>query len=82
VLANLTVPPFSPKQGVKIQVQENENMQQNSDTAELDAIVKTLPAPSTLAGYRLNPSEFEKVFPLAEWHALIITQGRRYKLSH
>ncbi len=61
VLSNVMVPEFAPKQGVKIQVQENENVQNNSDQTELDSVVKQLPSPSTLAGYRLTSSEFEKV---------------------
>ena len=61
VLADVIVPEFAPKQGVKIQVQENENLQnQDSDADELEKLVKSLPSPSSLAGYRLNPVDFEK----------------------
>lgn len=56
-------PEFTPKKGVKIATQENEQpQQQNSllNNDELDEIISALPAPATLAGYRLNPVEFEK----------------------
>jgi ubiquitin-activating enzyme E1 len=62
VLKNVNVPPFEPKQGVKIQVNENENVQQAGppDEDEIQTLINALPAPSSLAGYRLNPVEFEK----------------------
>ncbi|KAI8607937.1 hypothetical protein BC830DRAFT_1072563, partial [Chytriomyces sp. MP71] len=61
VLAGITVPPFAPKNGVKIQVQENEQVQSaTTDASELDEIVKALPSPSSLAGFKLNPADFEK----------------------
>ncbi|KAJ3412956.1 hypothetical protein HDV05_008671 [Chytridiales sp. JEL 0842] len=60
-LANVTVPEFQPKAGVKIQVQENEAVTaQQTDATELDNLIKALPSPSTLAGYRLTPCDFEK----------------------
>ena len=74
VLAGVMVPEFVPKKGVKIQVQENENIAQNTgtycssarfphdlDASELDTIIKSIPAPSSMPGYRLNPTDFEKV---------------------
>ncbi|RIB03948.1 hypothetical protein C2G38_2223667 [Gigaspora rosea] len=55
VLSNVIVPEFTPKSGVKIQVQENETVPQAStDENELQEIVSSLPSPSSLAGYRLN----------------------------
>ncbi|KAF0354769.1 ubiquitin-activating emzyme E1 [Gigaspora margarita] len=61
VLSNVIVPEFTPKSGVKIQVQENETVPQAStDENELQEIISSLPSPSSLAGYRLNPVEFEK----------------------
>ncbi|KAI8149195.1 ubiquitin-activating emzyme E1 [Fennellomyces sp. T-0311] len=59
-LENVIVPEFKPKEGVKIQVQENENMEQDSNADSLDETVSRLPDPSTLAGFRLTPAEFEK----------------------
>ncbi|CAJ0755253.1 721_t:CDS:10 [Entrophospora sp. SA101] len=61
VLNNVIVPEFTPRAGVKIQVQENETIQQASiDEQELEELISSLPQPSSLAGYRLNPVEFEK----------------------
>ncbi|KAJ3328789.1 hypothetical protein HDU76_009286 [Blyttiomyces sp. JEL0837] len=62
ILANITVPPFQPKAGVKIQVNENETQQSQaqSDYAELESVIKALPTPSSLAGFRLQPADFEK----------------------
>lgn len=61
VLQNVNVPPFEPKQGVKIQVNENENVQSAApDEDEMKTLITALPAPSSLVGYRLNPVEFEK----------------------
>ncbi|OAQ28961.1 ubiquitin-activating emzyme E1 [Linnemannia elongata AG-77] len=60
-LAHTIVPEFKPKSGVKIQVTESETMPtEESDQADLQKLIDTLPAPSTLAGYRLHPVEFEK----------------------
>ena len=61
VLQNVNVPPFEPRQGVKIQVNENENVNQGApDEDEIQTMISALPAPSSLAGYRLSPVEFEK----------------------
>ncbi|ORY90353.1 ubiquitin-activating emzyme E1 [Syncephalastrum racemosum] len=59
-LENVIVPEFRPKEGVKIQVQENETVDDNGGEDSLDDVIKNLPDPSTLAGYRLNPCDFEK----------------------
>jgi len=60
-LQTIKVPEFKPRQGVKIQVQENEAQQaQATDADELDEIISSLPASKDFAGFRLNPSEFEK----------------------
>ncbi|RGB35422.1 ubiquitin-activating emzyme E1 [Rhizophagus diaphanus] len=60
VLSNVMVPEFQPKSGVKIQVQENENIQQTTDENELQEIISSLPDPASIPGFRLNPVEFEK----------------------
>ncbi|KAJ3165635.1 hypothetical protein HK101_000191 [Irineochytrium annulatum] len=61
ILRSITVPEFSPKSGVKIQVQENEQpAPQQNDAGEIEDMVKSLPNPSTFAGFRLNPVDFEK----------------------
>uniref|UniRef100_A0A060TC90 Ubiquitin-activating enzyme E1 1 n=1 Tax=Blastobotrys adeninivorans TaxID=409370 RepID=A0A060TC90_BLAAD len=64
VLKEMKVPEFSPQSGVKIQVNDNDP-DPNADAAaadqeELMKIAQTLPQPSTLAGFRLAPVEFEK----------------------
>ncbi|CAI2176207.1 9623_t:CDS:10 [Funneliformis geosporum] len=60
VLNTVIVPEFHPKSGVKIQVQENETIQQTTDESELQEIVMSLPDPASIPGFRLNPVEFEK----------------------
>ncbi|KAI8840064.1 hypothetical protein BJ741DRAFT_597827 [Chytriomyces cf. hyalinus JEL632] len=61
VLAGISVPEFTPKTGVKIQVQENEQVQnQSTDASELEDLIKALPSPSTLPGFKLSPCDFEK----------------------
>jgi len=60
-LQNVMVPEFSPKQGVKIQVTENENVGgESADETEMRTLIESLPAPSSLAGYRMNTIDFEK----------------------
>lgn len=55
------VPQFTPRSGVRIQVNENEeDPEAAAGDGDASSIVKKLPTPSSLAGYRLNPVEFEK----------------------
>lgn len=57
------VPEFNPKSGVKIQINDNDPVPQagqTSDDDDIQGLVTQLPAPSSLAGYRLTPVEFEK----------------------
>jgi len=61
MLDQVKVPEFEPKQGVKIQVTENEQVQAaGPDSDEVDRLIASLPAPNSLVGYRLTPVEFEK----------------------
>lgn len=65
VLDSIMVPEFTPSSGVKIQASDNEpdpnaNTSTFADDDELSKITGGLPAPATLAGYRLIPVEFEK----------------------
>lgn len=66
VLDSIKVEPFVPKSGVKIAATENEaeeqarNLSGALDENEVQKIAATLPEPSSLAGYRLVPVEFEK----------------------
>ncbi|KAK6465800.1 hypothetical protein DFJ63DRAFT_33136 [Scheffersomyces coipomensis] len=60
------IAPFTPKSGVTIAATDAEaeeqanNLSGSGDTEEVNKIAATLPEPSTLAGYRLIPVEFEK----------------------
>ncbi|KAJ3572643.1 hypothetical protein NP233_g2953 [Leucocoprinus birnbaumii] len=57
------VPEFTPKSGVKIQINDNDPAPQAGQAAgddEIQGLVTQLPAPNSLAGYRLTPVEFEK----------------------
>lgn len=66
VLDEIKIEPFVPKSGVSIAANDNEaeeeakNLSGSLDEDELKKIAATLPEPSTLAGYRLTPIEFEK----------------------
>ncbi|KAG1755957.1 hypothetical protein EDB19DRAFT_1663894 [Suillus lakei] len=61
VADSVIIPEFSPKSGVKIQITESDPVNQSSsDPDNVSDLVKKLPAPSSLAGYRLTPVEFEK----------------------
>ncbi|KAJ3990279.1 ubiquitin activating enzyme [Lentinula detonsa] len=59
---SVIVPEYVPKSGVKVQINDNDPVAQNEATAsdDLAELTSKLPAPSSLAGYRLNPVEFEK----------------------
>ena len=57
----VAVPKFTPKSGVRIQVNENEaDPEAAAGDEDASTVIDNLPAPSSLAGYRLNPVEFEK----------------------
>lgn len=66
VLDNVEIEPFVPKSGVNIAANDNEaeeeakNLSGGYDESDIKKIAGSLPEPSTLAGYRLNPIEFEK----------------------
>ncbi|CDK26509.1 unnamed protein product [Kuraishia capsulata CBS 1993] len=64
VLDTIEVPPFVPKSNLKIQVNDSDP-DPNADAGQLDNdiienLASSLPPPASLAGYRLNPAEFEK----------------------
>lgn len=63
VLDDMIIPDFKPDPGVRIQASDNDpdpNAQQNSDDRELSNIASKLPPPKSIAGYKLEPVEFEK----------------------
>jgi ubiquitin-activating enzyme E1 len=65
-LKSVVVPPFAAKTGMKIAANEKEAEEMKKAAAEADAaadpteILKKLPSPATLAGFRVTPLEFEK----------------------
>ncbi|KZT19301.1 ubiquitin activating enzyme [Neolentinus lepideus HHB14362 ss-1] len=62
VADSVVVPEFTPKSGVKVQVNDNDPAPEagGGDSGDVSDLAKKLPTPSSLAGYRLNPVEFEK----------------------
>lgn len=62
VLEATQVPEFSPASNVKIQVEENETVDasRGDDSDVIQQLKESLPQPSSLAGFRLVPVEFEK----------------------
>ena len=74
-LNNIIVPDFSPQEGVKIaanDAEEEKNNGNDMDTADTEAeeIWNALPKPSSLAGYKLTPVQFDKDI---DDHMLFIT---------
>ncbi|KAI9893132.1 MAG: E1 ubiquitin-activating protein [Vezdaea aestivalis] len=66
-LENMVVPDFKPDASVKIQANDSDpdpNADSNgsgfADGKELERLEASLPAPSTLGGFRLTPVDFEK----------------------
>jgi ubiquitin-activating enzyme E1 len=67
IIDNMIIPEFTPKSGIKIQADENDpdpNAQASGssfdDTDDVQRLVDVLPSPKSLAGFRLEPVEFEK----------------------
>lgn len=66
VLDDMIIPDFKPDPGVKIQASDAEpdpNAQPSAsfdDNAELQKLAESLPPPKSLAGFKLEPVEFEK----------------------
>ena len=63
-LSNVIVPDFTPKDGIKIAANEAEAKEEGktADSGDIDAnqILRDLPEPTKLAGFRLKPVEFDK----------------------
>jgi len=76
ILQDVIVPDFNPSEGVKIAANEEEAKQENNSNGarnvddECDEILNSLPKPSELAGFRLNPIEFDKD---VDEHMLFVT---------
>jgi len=63
ILDAVVLPEFTPKAGVQVQIKDDEPLDSKNGSSEEDdlaTIVDSLPAPSSLAGYRMVPVEFEK----------------------
>ncbi|KAF8974646.1 ubiquitin activating enzyme [Flammula alnicola] len=63
VVDSVIVPEFTPKSGVKVQISDSDPVPQSTGGGadeDADDLTAKLPSPSSLAGYRLNPCEFEK----------------------
>jgi ubiquitin-activating enzyme E1 len=66
VLKNIIVPDFAPEEGVKIAENDAEEEKNNNDDpmdgagTEAEEIWNSLPKPSALAGFKLNPIDFDK----------------------
>lgn len=66
VVDNMIIPEFTPSSNVKIQADDNEpdpNAQPSgasNDNEDIQKLVALLPSPKSLAGFRLQPVEFEK----------------------
>ncbi|KAK4706052.1 ubiquitin-activating enzyme E1, partial [Phenoliferia sp. Uapishka_3] len=64
-LDTVSLPDFVPKAGVQVQIKDDEPVAKSdapasSDDDDLATIAAQLPAPSSLAGYRMVPCDFEK----------------------
>jgi len=93
VADSVMVPEFVPKQGVTIQSDPKEAEKEaaappppaQDDDEICDEIAKVLPAPSSLAGYRMSAAEFEKDDD-SNFHVDFITaasnlRARNYKIT-
>lgn len=65
VVDDMIIPEFSPSSSVKIQANDSDpdpNAQQSgpSNDEEIQQLISSLPSPKSLAGFRLQPVEFEK----------------------
>ncbi|KAJ5327224.1 uncharacterized protein N7506_010326 [Penicillium brevicompactum] len=66
VVDDMIIPEFTPSSNVKIQANDNDpdpNAQPSggaSDEDDMEQLISSLPSPKSLAGFRLQPVEFEK----------------------
>ncbi|KAF9055006.1 ubiquitin activating enzyme [Hymenopellis radicata] len=62
VADSVIVPEFTPKSGIQVQINDNDPVPQGgaAPVDDLDVLIAKLPSPASMAGYRLNPVEFEK----------------------
>lgn len=61
VVSTVIIPDFKPRSGVAVQVKDDEPVDtKDNEEQTVGEAVSSLPAASTLAGYRMVPAEFEK----------------------
>ncbi|KAK5640453.1 hypothetical protein RI129_011264 [Pyrocoelia pectoralis] len=63
LIANVVVPPFVPKSGVKIAINDSQMAVSNGTNVDMDRVTQLqeeLPSPAELNNLRLEPIEFEK----------------------
>lgn len=66
VLDQVHLPEFVPRSGVQVQIKDDEPVNNDKDAPpstdadDLTSLAAALPPPSTLAGYRMVPAQFEK----------------------
>ncbi|RKP19781.1 ubiquitin-activating enzyme E1 [Rozella allomycis CSF55] len=61
IVNKIKVEEFIPKSGVKIQVENNENSNENVNlNIDVDSLIKSLPLPNSLPGYKMQRIDFEK----------------------
>lgn len=74
LLQDVIVPDFNPSDGVKIAANEEEAKEENrgmeNPDDECDEILNSLPKPSELAGFKLDPIDFDKD---VDEHMLFVT---------
>ena len=62
ILAQVKLPEFVPRSNVKVQTNDNEPVSNPGaeDAAAIEELSAALPVPASLAGYRMQPLDFEK----------------------
>ena len=84
ILSTFEVPQFKPKEGVKIQANENETVEQRDEEDEVDVLKKKLPAPASLK-LQMSPISFEKDddsnFHMQFIHAASNLRARNYSID-
>ena len=82
VLEQVVVPDFVPRDGVKIQIDENENPSvENADESQLRKLIDQIPSRESLAGLKLFPVNFEKDDPL-NFHIDFITAASNLRAEN
>ncbi|KAI8805595.1 hypothetical protein BJ742DRAFT_748592 [Cladochytrium replicatum] len=59
-ISNVIVPEFEPRSGVRIPVNDNDNVGANSTRDEIEIVAQSLPPREQYGSLRLSPADFEK----------------------